>query len=65
MRPLVAHFRFSLGTLYLRTGDRRATEHRTTAMSLFNEMGMRFWFEKANAEMHGLEGAGVLGKPCA
>ena len=61
MRPLVAHCHFSLGTLYRRTGDRRATEHLTTAMSLFNEMGMRFWFEKAEAEMHALEGAGVPG----
>jgi class 3 adenylate cyclase/tetratricopeptide (TPR) repeat protein len=61
MRPLVAHCRFSLGTLYQRVGDRRATEQLTTAMSLFNEMGMRFWFEKAEAEMHAMEGAGVPG----
>jgi tetratricopeptide (TPR) repeat protein len=59
MRPLVAHCRFSLGTLYRRAGDRRATEHLTTAMSLFHEMGMRFWFEKAEAEMQALELAGV------
>jgi hypothetical protein len=59
MRPLVAHCRFGLGTLYRRAGDRRATEHLTTAMSLFNEMGMRFWFEKAEAEMQTLEVAGV------
>jgi hypothetical protein len=30
-------------------------------MSLFNEMGMRFWFEKAEAEMQTLEVAGVSG----
>jgi tetratricopeptide (TPR) repeat protein len=59
MRPLVAHCRFSLGKLHGRGGDRRATEHLTTAMSLFNEMGMRFWFEKAEAEMRALEAAGV------
>ena len=61
MRPLVAHCRFSLGKLRGRVGDRQTTEHLTTAMSLFNEMGMRFWFEKAEAEMHALEGAGVPG----
>ena len=61
MRPLVAHCRFSLGTLCRRVGDRRATEHLTTATSLFNEMGMQFWFEKAEAQMHALESAGVPG----
>ena len=51
MRPLLAHCRFSLGKLYGRAGDGRATEHLTTAMNLFHEMGMRFWFEQAKAEM--------------
>src|SRR5262249_59195551 len=51
MRPLVAHCHFGLGKLHQRVGDLRATEHLTSAMSLFNEMGMRFWFEKAEAEM--------------
>jgi class 3 adenylate cyclase/tetratricopeptide (TPR) repeat protein len=55
MRPLVAHCRFSLGKLHGRAGDRRATEHLAAAMSLFQEMGMRFWFEKAEAEMQALE----------
>ena len=59
MRPLVAHCRFGLGKLHGRAGDRRATEHLTTAMSLFHEMGMRFWFEKAEAEMQALEVAVV------
>jgi tetratricopeptide (TPR) repeat protein len=57
MRPLVARCRFSLGKLYGRAGDRRATEHLTSAMTLFQEMGMRFWFEKAEAEMQALEDA--------
>jgi class 3 adenylate cyclase/tetratricopeptide (TPR) repeat protein len=61
MRPLVARCHFSLGKLLGR--DLRATEHLTTAMSLFHEMGMRFWFEKADAEM--MEVAGVPGQPCA
>jgi tetratricopeptide (TPR) repeat protein len=55
MRPLVAHCRFSLGKLYGRAGDRRATDNLAMAMSLFDEMGMRFWFEKAEAEMQTLE----------
>jgi hypothetical protein len=49
--------RFSLGELYGRAGDRRATEHLTSAISLFQEMGMRFWFDKAEAEMQALEGS--------
>jgi class 3 adenylate cyclase/tetratricopeptide (TPR) repeat protein len=57
MRPLVAHCRFSVGKLYGRAGDWRATEHLTTAMNQFREMGMRFWLEKAEAEMQALEAA--------
>jgi hypothetical protein len=49
MRPLVAHCRFGLGKLHRRVGDRRTTEHLTTAMRLFHEMGMQLWFEKAGA----------------
>ena len=51
MRPLLAHCHFSLGKLHGRAGDRRATEHHTTARNLFHEMGMRFWVEQAEAEM--------------
>jgi tetratricopeptide (TPR) repeat protein len=51
MRPLLAHCRFSLGELHRRAGDGPAAEHLTTAMTLFHEMGMRFWFEQAQAEM--------------
>jgi class 3 adenylate cyclase/tetratricopeptide (TPR) repeat protein len=65
MRPLVAHCRFSLGTLYRRAGDRRATEHLTTAMNLFNEMGIRFWAEKAEAEMQAHRGDRRRGQSCA
>jgi hypothetical protein len=61
MRPLVARCHFGLGKLLGRVGDPRATVHLTTAMSLFHEMEMRFWFEKAGAEMHALEGPGVPG----
>jgi len=59
MRPLLAHCRFSLGKLHGRAGDRRAAEDFTTAMNLFDEMGMRFWFEKAEAEMRALDVAEV------
>jgi class 3 adenylate cyclase/tetratricopeptide (TPR) repeat protein len=54
MRPLVAHCCFSLGKLHGRAGEPQATEQLTTAISLFHEMGMRFWLEKAEAEMQSL-----------
>src|SRR6516162_647445 len=52
MRPLVAHCHLGLGTLYRRTGDRaKAEEHLTTATTMYREMGMGFWLEKAEAEL--------------
>jgi class 3 adenylate cyclase/tetratricopeptide (TPR) repeat protein len=59
MRPLIAHCHFGVGKLHRRAGDRRATQALTTAVSLFYEMGMRFWLEKAEAEMRALEVAMV------
>ncbi len=52
MRPLVAHCHLGLSTLYQRT-DRHAEaqEHLTTATTMYREMDMRFWLEKAEAEM--------------
>ncbi|HSF05994.1 MAG TPA: adenylate/guanylate cyclase domain-containing protein [Methylomirabilota bacterium] len=59
MRPLVARCRLSLGKLHGQAGDRRAaTGHLTTAMGMFHEMGMQFWFEKAEAEVQTLKIAG-------
>jgi class 3 adenylate cyclase/tetratricopeptide (TPR) repeat protein len=56
MRPLVARCRLSLGKLHGRGGDRRAAaEHLTAATSMFHEMGMQFWFEKAEAEVKVLD----------
>ena len=56
MRPLVAHCRLSLGRLHGRAGDRQvAMEHLTTARSMFHEMGMQFWLEKADSEGQALE----------
>jgi len=52
MRPLLAHCHLGLGKLYRRTGKReQAQEHLTTATVMYREMEMRFWLEKAEAEM--------------
>jgi tetratricopeptide (TPR) repeat protein len=55
MQPLVAHCHFGLGKLYRRTGDSvTANEHLTTAATMYREMGMGFWLDKADAELRGL-----------
>ena len=52
MRPLVAHCHLGLGKLYQRTGKReQAQEHLATATTMYREMGMTYWLEKAEAEM--------------
>jgi tetratricopeptide (TPR) repeat protein len=52
MRPLIAHCHLGLGKLYRLTGKReQAQEHLSTAMTMYREMDMRFWLEKAEAEM--------------
>jgi len=52
MRPLVAHCHLGLGRLYRRTGDgAKVHEHLTTATTMYREMGMNFWLEKAEAEV--------------
>jgi class 3 adenylate cyclase/tetratricopeptide (TPR) repeat protein len=54
MRPLVAHCHLGLGRLYRRAGDRtKAQEHLETATTLYREMGMTFWLEKAETEIKG------------
>jgi tetratricopeptide (TPR) repeat protein len=51
IRPLVAHCHLGLGKLYRRTDKReQAQEHLTTATTMYHEMDMRFWLEKAEAE---------------
>src|SRR5262249_46088345 len=51
MRPLAAHCHLGLGKLYRRTGKReQAHEHLTTATTMYREMGMTYWLEKAEAE---------------
>jgi tetratricopeptide (TPR) repeat protein len=55
MRPLVAHCHLGLGKLCQRTGNReQALVHLTTATTLYREMDMRYWLEKAEAEMREL-----------
>jgi len=52
MRPLVAHCHLGLGKLYRRTGKRiESDEHFNTAATMYREMGMTYWLEKAEAEM--------------
>ncbi len=52
MRPLVAHCHLSLGKLYRRTGDHaKAQEHLGSAATMYREMDMGFWREKAVAEI--------------
>jgi len=54
MRPLVAHCHLGLGKLYHRTDKReQAQEHLATATTLYREMGMTYWLEKAAAEERG------------
>jgi len=51
MRPLVAHCHAGLGKLYRRTGKRqKAEEHLTIATTMYREMEMTHWLEKAENE---------------
>jgi class 3 adenylate cyclase/tetratricopeptide (TPR) repeat protein len=55
LRPLLARCHLGLGKLYRRTGKReQALEHLTTATTMYREMGMTYWLEKAGAEMREL-----------
>ena len=52
MRPLAAHCHLGLGQLYRRTRDSaKAKEHLTPAATMYREMGMNFWLEKAEAAL--------------
>jgi class 3 adenylate cyclase/tetratricopeptide (TPR) repeat protein len=54
MRPLVAHCHLGLGKLYRRAGNRQqAQEHLATATTMYREMGMDFWLEKAETACAG------------
>jgi hypothetical protein len=55
MRPLVAHCHLGLGRLYRRTGDgAKAHEHLTTVATMYREIDMRFWLEKAEVALKGM-----------
>jgi tetratricopeptide (TPR) repeat protein len=55
MRPLIAQCHLGLGKLYRRTGKQKQTkEHLNTATTMFREMEMEFWLEKAETELKGL-----------
>lgn len=55
MRPVAAHCHLGLSKLYRRTGQREhAHEHVTTAVSMYREMDMQVWLEKAETEIKGL-----------
>jgi hypothetical protein len=44
----VAYWHLSLGKLYRRTGKReQAQEHLSTATTMYREMGMTYWLERA------------------
>ena len=54
MRPLVAHCHL-LGKLYRRTDKReQAREHLATWTTMYREMRMTYWLEKAEAELNAL-----------
>ena len=51
MLPLAARCRLGLGELHRRAGSlQQAQEHLTAAATMFREMDMRVWLEKAEAE---------------
>ena len=55
LSPLVAHCHFGLGKLYGQTSKRQqAREHFMTATTMYREMDMQFWLEKAEHELQNL-----------
>jgi hypothetical protein len=56
MRPLVAHCHLGLGKLYRRAGRRHETqEHLAIAMTMYPQMGVTYWLEKAETAMKELQ----------
>ena len=50
MRPLVAHCHLGLAKLFRATRKREQTQEQlTAATTLYREMGMTYWLEKAAA----------------
>jgi hypothetical protein len=51
LRPLIAHCDLGLGRLYRRVGKReQAQEHLITATTMYREMGMTYWLERAERQ---------------
>jgi hypothetical protein len=51
MRPLIAHCHLGLGKLFRRTGQRdQGREDLATATTMYREMGMTYWLERAEQE---------------
>jgi tetratricopeptide (TPR) repeat protein len=56
MRPLVAHCRLGLGTLYAKTGQReQARAELSAAIELYRAMEMTFWLPRAEAMLAQVE----------
>jgi hypothetical protein len=54
-RGNVAHCHLGLGKLYRRTNMHdQALEHLATATTMYRDMGMTYWLEKAEAEVTNL-----------
>ena len=51
MRPLWAHCHLGLGMLYRTCGRTTAEDHLANAATMYREMGMGFWLEKAQAAL--------------
>ena len=49
MRPLAARCHLALATKHRATDPRTAQQHLTIAATMFRDMDMRFWLEKAEA----------------
>jgi tetratricopeptide (TPR) repeat protein len=59
MRPLVAHCHLGLGTLSSRTGKREeAHKHLAAATTMYREMEMMYWLEKARRQIQELDSSG-------
>jgi tetratricopeptide (TPR) repeat protein len=56
MRPLVAHCHFGLGKTHSRAGDGpKARHHLSRAATMYREMDMGLWLEKAETALGGVE----------
>ena len=54
LRALRGHLLLKQQPSYRRTGKReQAQEHLTTATTMYREMGMTYWLEKAHLELQG------------